>query len=455
MDVKIFSLENQKRKIYDKRTKKYFEEVYKSYANGCYRSSTVMLWSVVVCDLIFKLQELKDMYSDITADKILKEIENIQNDDPYSPKWEKELLKMVFERTQLLDTTSNHKLMMIQDHRHLSAHPILSNVDTLFEPTEEMVRSDIRNAIEVVLCKPPFLTQKILGTILSDLAKVKDIIVTDIALKKYLESKYLKSINKEILLKLFRGFWKFAFVSEEDVAKDNRDINLKALSLIYAKSEYEIQETIKTEIPYYSNISSDDEIIQHLVEFLSVKYEIYDSLNDAAKEIINPFLDKNLSYYGIAFFLSEDPKRHMDDLIRRIDSKFYKKYGNKDCFINREHLDKIKSVCDEFGLSEEYRRFGIACFINSADFERADLYYDRYIEKNLENYTESEFKTLLFGANKNNQCYWRNRSRNGNDGVLMLQAAKKKLPDGYDFSQYDCLPVEKMSEEIHEEIGEV
>jgi len=104
MDTKIFSLESQKNKIYDRRTRKYFEEVYKGYANGCYRSATVMLWSVVVCDIIFKLQELRDLHNDITAEKILIEIEALQKSDPYSPKWERELIKIVFDRTQLLDT---------------------------------------------------------------------------------------------------------------------------------------------------------------------------------------------------------------------------------------------------------------------------------------------------------------------------------------------------------------
>ncbi len=63
-----------------------------------------MLWSVVVCDIIFKLQELRDLHNDITAEKILIEIEALQKSDPYSPKWERELIKIVFDRTQLLDT---------------------------------------------------------------------------------------------------------------------------------------------------------------------------------------------------------------------------------------------------------------------------------------------------------------------------------------------------------------
>lgn len=455
MEVRVFSLETQKRKIYDKRTKRYFEEVYKGYANGCFRSATVMLWSVVVCDLIFKLQELKDLYSDSAAEKILKEIEKMQKDDPYSPKWEKELIKMVFERTQLLDTASNHKIMMIQDHRHLSAHPVLSDEDTLFEPTEEMVRSDIRNAIEVVLSKPPFLTQKILSTILIDLSKIKDAIVSDAALKKYLESKYLNSLNQEVTLKLFRGLWKFVFQSEADEPKENRDINLRALNLIYSKQKAAIQEAIKAEDAYYSNVSSDKEIVKCLIQFLSVEHEIYESLNDAAKEIIKPFIKDNLSYYGISFFTCDEPKEHMENLTHWITNNYYKKFGNNGDYFVKEHLDHIRKVCNEFGLEEEYRRFGIACFISSFDFERADLYYDRFIEPNLDKYTANEFEILLSGTNKNNQCYWRNRSRNGNDSILMLKAAKKALPDKYDFTQYNSLPVNKMEDEIEEEIGEI
>ena len=264
MDVKVFSLESQKGKIYDRRTRKYFDEVYKSYANGCYRSATVMLWSVVVCDIIFKLQELRDLYSDKTSEKILIEIEALQKDDPYSPKWEKELIKKVFERTQLLDTASNHKIILIQEHRHLSAHPVISDEDTLFEPTQEMIRSDIRNSIEVMLSKPPFMSQKILSTFLEDLEKVKDLFPSDIALNKYIESKYLRALNKDTLVKIFKGLWKFSFRSEDEKPIENREINIRAMKLIFDKEKHSMVDAIKSEPAYYSNISKDSDAIKAL-----------------------------------------------------------------------------------------------------------------------------------------------------------------------------------------------
>lgn len=455
MDVKVFSLESQKSKIYDRRTRKYFDEVYKSYANGCYRSATVMLWSVVVCDIIFKLQELRDLYSDKTSEKILIEIEALQKDDPYSPKWEKELIKKVFERTQLLDTASNHKIMLIQEHRHLSAHPVISDEDTLFEPTQEMIRSDIRNSIEVMLSKPPFMSQKILSTFLEDLEKVKDLFPSDIALNKYIESKYLRALNKDTLVKIFKGLWKLSFRSEDEKPIENREINIRAMKLIFDKEKHSMVDAIKSEPAYYSNISKDSDAIKALIEFISMERVVYDSLEDSAKELIKPVLNDNLSYLGIAFFISDSPEDHVKKIIKWITDNYYKKYGDNGHFLNQKHLGKLKAVCQELGLDSEYRDFGIACFISSADFERADMYFDRYVDKDLDHYTKEQLETLLDGANKNNQCYWRNRSRNGNDSVRMLKVAKDKFEGGFDFTVYENLPTSKMEDVLEVESGEV
>ncbi len=49
--------------IYFAKTKEYFSEVISNYASGNYRSAVVMLYSVAICDLLFKLKELCDMYN--------------------------------------------------------------------------------------------------------------------------------------------------------------------------------------------------------------------------------------------------------------------------------------------------------------------------------------------------------------------------------------------------------
>ena len=81
------------------------------------------------------------------------------------------------------------------------------------------------------------------------------------------------------------------------------------------------------------------------------------------------------------------------------------------------------------------------------------MYFDRFIEPNLEDYTPGQFEVLLDGANKNNQVYWRNRGKS--DCLAILKAAKNKLPDDYEYRIYTYLPVDKMNEIVEEDQGEV
>ena len=57
-------------KIYFSKTREYFREVLSNYYNGNYRSAIVMLYSIAICDLLLKLQELKEIYNDKNATTI-------------------------------------------------------------------------------------------------------------------------------------------------------------------------------------------------------------------------------------------------------------------------------------------------------------------------------------------------------------------------------------------------
>ncbi len=83
-----FSIDLAADRIVDPRTRTYFGEVSRSFSNECYRSSLVMLWTVVVCDLIYKLQTLRDLYGDASADKLLIDVETKRLANPTSPDWQ-------------------------------------------------------------------------------------------------------------------------------------------------------------------------------------------------------------------------------------------------------------------------------------------------------------------------------------------------------------------------------
>ena len=82
-----FALEKLSDRIHYGKTKDYFKEVLSSYHNGNHRSAVVMLWSVAVCDLVYKLQSLIDLYDDASAKLILAEMSKIQQKDQKSAAW--------------------------------------------------------------------------------------------------------------------------------------------------------------------------------------------------------------------------------------------------------------------------------------------------------------------------------------------------------------------------------
>lgn len=56
-----FELTQLEEKISQKNTRMYFSEIISSYYNDNYRAAVTLLYSVVICDLVFKLQELRDI----------------------------------------------------------------------------------------------------------------------------------------------------------------------------------------------------------------------------------------------------------------------------------------------------------------------------------------------------------------------------------------------------------
>lgn len=156
-----YSIENSIERIQNINTREYFKEVYQTFINGNYRSSIVMLYSVLICDLVYKLRDLRDIYKDTKAQKILTEIEVMQSNNPTSPEWESKLVELIKTRTSLLEPSDIVSIESLQKFRHLSAHPVINNADLLYSPNKDIVQALIRNILDGVLINPPFFSNKI------------------------------------------------------------------------------------------------------------------------------------------------------------------------------------------------------------------------------------------------------------------------------------------------------
>lgn len=111
-------------------------EVLSSYDNGNYRSAIVMLYSVCLCDLLFKLIELRDVYLDQFSKDLLRKIDEKIALDKASPAWEAELVDSLYKSSPILDTQSYAIICHLRDFRNLSAHPVMDDYSELFMPSK-------------------------------------------------------------------------------------------------------------------------------------------------------------------------------------------------------------------------------------------------------------------------------------------------------------------------------
>ncbi len=427
-----YSIESAISRINDARTKVYFQEVFSSYVNGNYRSAIVMLWSVVICDLIYKLQHLRDIDNDSIARSILERIERKQQDNPKNPEWEAELLKQVRDRTELLDHAEHQNLIYLQDNRHLSAHPVLGESDLLFSPNKETVRAIIRNALDAVLLKPPILTKKISEAIVLDLAEKRDVLIKDDDLRRYLEARYLRNLKFSIESHLFRTLWKFVFQLMNENTNINRQVNFRTIKVLYVRHPAEVRRYIENHRDYFSNISTG-EPLSYLIDFLGEAPTVYNLLNDSAKVLINNMLSGNLNLFSSAYFLNESFQNHLEQIkLKIVEEGRLATYDNS--LIQGKTFSLLYGVSVNERCEASVLDIAIESYVRSANFDDANYAFNNLIAPYLSKFSKSQLTTLLEGIEGNDQTWLRKKAQV--DHKQLKERFDQVFDEGFDYSVY-------------------
>lgn len=427
------SIEYLAEQIYHYKTKEYFKEVLVSYTNGNNRSAVVMLYSVVICDLVYKLQELEDKYNDFNAAKILDNIKKEQHQNPNSPSWENSLIKEVSEKTNLLEIHDKENLSQLKNHRNLSAHPVLDQLDILFRPNKENVRSHIRNMLEGVLCKSPLLSNKLTVPFLEDLESIKNVLVKNDDLSRYLESKYLSKINEALSQRLFKDLWKFVFRIEDEKCNENRQINFRALKIMFERNSNQFLDFILNEASFFSKVSHENEdILYYLQELFAATPNLYNKMQDGFTLILKEKAERDIKIFTRSIYLSKNPKEHFEEILKRIqqqeeytllpldvkDRDFLYSFSKKDLKYITEFLD-----------------FMIHLFKTSQSYDSGDLRFLRYIKIYLNEFTLDQYKDILNAINSNGQLADR-RQALSEDNFSIKTAIEKKYPNQINYTEY-------------------
>lgn len=394
-----YSIEQRATQIFDTRSKEYFSEVLSCYAAGNYRSAVVMLWSVVVCDLLFKLQHLVDLYGDDKAKNILAEIGKLQEDNERSPVWETKLVESVAEQTQLIDIAERENLLHLQRQRHLAAHPVVNANFQLHRPNRDTARALIRNALDGLLMKAPILSKQVVGDLVEDLAQASGILIDDKKLKAYLESKYYSRFNPEVEKAVFKALWKFVFRLTDETCEKNRAINYSALRLLFERNPAQFRKQVEADSDYFSTIANGGDPVVCLIHFLSREASLYGLLADHAKTAIQHVADNDVTSRCLAWFTASLPE-HADLLRVWI-------VGNEYPDIERETWDDLREISDSPEWVGTVVRLASAYYVASSNYDGADKRFNEAIRPLLPLFTLDDCIELIRGIETNGQTWER------------------------------------------------
>lgn len=398
-----FSIELAAEQIVDVRTKAYFTEVLSSYINGHYRSAVVMLWSIVISDLVYKLQELRDLYQDPVATSILDLVQARQTANPTNPEWEPYLLGEVNSRTQIFEAGEYQHIVGIHMLRHLSAHPVLSSAHLLFEPNKETARAAIRNALECVLLKPPVFSRKVVVNLIEDIAERKALLPDATSLQKYLEAKYLRNLHPTVKLELIRTLWKFCFRLSNPDVDANREINQRTLEVIHDRDALGFRNLIRQNAEQFSEVAAGGAPLIALVQFLAKCDSIYPTLTNAAKIPIAAFSRTDVNLLLDASYINGTLSDHIAELaglpVERIAT------------VSDDSWQGFLYKADQANVRQEALSIAVKIYCASGAFNTADAAFARFIRPHALEFDAVRMVELLQGIESNNQTYLRGRAR--------------------------------------------
>ena len=421
-----YSIEQAAERIVDPKTRNHFDEVYACYVAGHYRSAVVMLWSVAITDIFFKLEHMKSAYQEPVATAILSKIDKSKKENPNSGEWESMLIKEVESQTKLLDNADLTLLESLQKQRNLSAHPVLTEQEALFSPNKETVRAHIRNILDSVLTKPPFMSRKAFDAFTEDVERFGQLNLDTDRLKELLEERYFKHFSPATYIHVFKSLWRVTFKSKDSQPKANRTVNRQALEILFSHRKTEALSKINSERDWFSDVSFDDDYLIEMTTFFRSNPETYPLMTDALKGVVAGYAERNINNFALCWFTSDSLDNYIQTISERISGG--------------ESLDEDAYLyfCQSLRTTGCFSRvldIGIISYVGSGTYDTATLRFNKMVRPFLNEYSMDQFVTLLYKIELNGQTYER-RGVQRDHSEVKERIDEIDIDSAFDFTAY-------------------
>lgn len=296
-------------KIQNSETKKIAEEIIKCLEICSYRSGIINLWTVVICDICYKLEELKNIFSISKAEAILNWIDKEKNNNRngfIDSNWEFKLIEKVKKEfgNDFISDTLYINLECLKKYRNSFAHPILNEKFLLEKPDVDITRGLVKIVFRELLCKPALRSDTFFGELIVALEKNKMIFINDSErMGHFLSEVFLKNATKATKLKTFKTLWQFVFKKENSDCNSNREINFLALiEIIKLEPELYLEEIENQKSHYRFIFDKTEEISTYFLRLVSTFDKLLETFDETTRQITKAKVKGNLNYliyYGL------------------------------------------------------------------------------------------------------------------------------------------------------------
>lgn len=395
-------IEEKAEKIESSATRYYFKEVYSCYANGNFRAAVVSLWSVLVCDAVYKTQKLFELTGDAWAKKKLAEIQKLQQENSKSSEWELELFEGFYANKKFIGIGEISNIRDIQKKRHLCAHPVLSEDNALYTPSKDSVKSMILNALDDFLTRVNYYGKDIFP-ILRDTLTENSEYYSELKNIKPLIVKYCQRLTPSAIYHIFKDFYKFSFRLDDEDSVKYRRMNRSACYHLYneLKKHPALVQRMKEEKDFFENVSFRTNTLTYLFPFLSLNRDLYDIFSSEMRDRLKVLRDKENDedlFYGLkitSMFSFKDADEYFGFLKEQLDNNTIKRFTIAEC-------DFIFDVYHDIDCLEVVKGISISYAENSSTYDDADNRFDLILHESLLNYFSVDELNRLIDCFKTN-----------------------------------------------------
>lgn len=403
MNEQLIDLDELVIRCKDEATKEYIKEAVLCYKAGAFRSCIVSTWNAVVFDYLYKLYQL-ELAGDGAAKTDLKQFEDDSSSKSYPNllTFENQIPENAQAKYEFISIIEKEDLERLKHDRNRCAHPSIISIEEPFQPTPELARYHLRNAVTHLLQYPPVHGRVAINRIWSMIRSAgfpEDYEEAIIVLKDSYLGRARKTFIKDVIIGLTKGL-----LLEDIKETKERNCMYAALQAISHLHFEQFRTALSNKLPSIIDSVDNDKKWSEVFKYLHVM-KVWDLVNEGqrikAKNLIKniKILDEGKNAY-IFFFALESI-----DEIQACALEQLKNFKGFNLTRLMEIIKKDRSKIENKAVKQViqlYKDYVVEGFINSGSFAAASSYGTELIlvASWLNN---EEIKGILKACHENNQ----------------------------------------------------